>query len=414
MITPRSSWLITGIIAVLLGVAIGVLAIPSWRSASRIDGVASDDVSNRTAAWKWWTAPDETGALRAIGALDRLNDSLVEGSDDAVLQGADQLHRLGLWGWSTQPHPLITRHLELLAWRSHVLDVEDAIELVETAPLDASTETVATPVLRLLAHGDPAVARQAFRTLSAWAGISPRLDIVLQGLPEDRTHWGDPYRQWLVCGRGPIRVDEATAASFTTIARAGTTPDEVVVATLALAGTASRGDEQPVIALDDPQPARRQMAALLTAIEGGDDEALARAMLIEQDPGTRLAMRLALDALGRPTSDDHPGEFAWRAMRREDDRLWHPAILARLIAGDPDLLEPLFEAAADQNDADRAAAWSLTTRFLPDWLDVEATDAPGCRTMDAESLFPSLLARWHLERRRLVLDDMGRFRSSGL
>ncbi|MAB82735.1 MAG: hypothetical protein CMJ24_04770 [Phycisphaerae bacterium] len=417
MITRRSSWLVTGIIAVLLGVVIGVLAIPTWRAGSRIDRVASDDVSSRTTAWKWWMAPDETGAPRAIEALDSLNASLVEGSDDALLQGADQLHRLGLWGWTTQPHALMTRHLQLLAWRSHVLDVEDAIELVETAPLDASTETVATPVLGLLAHGDPAVARRTLRTLAAWAGISPRLDVILRRLPEDRSHWGDPYRKWLGCGRRPLRIDEAATPTFTTIDpldAADTTPDMMVVTTLGIADSASRTDEEHEIGLDDPEAVRRQMAALLTALEQGDDEALAQAMLVERDSRTRLTMRLALDALGRPTSDDHPGEFARRAMRQEDERIWHPAVLTRLIAGDPDLLEPLFEAAVDPNDADRAAAWSLTIRFLPDWIDVEPAGDPGCDFMDAESLFAGLLARWHLERRRLVRDDMGRFHSSGL
>ena len=412
----QPSWFLTGTVAIALGVVIGVWVVPQWRASGRIHDVVAEDVPTRTQAWTWWTASDETGGPRAIMALDDLNLALETGSDDALLHGSDQLNRLGLWGWTTQPPALVARHLRLLTWRAHVLDIDDAIALVEVAPLDADPAHVVVPVQSLLDHPDPVVAQEAFRTLVAWAGMNPRLQQVLDRLPEARTTWGNDYRAWLDCGPEPIRIASNDTIPYRAT-NAGTDPaDQVALGALMLEQIHVRQTSLGAISakLDDSDPHRRQVSALLAALLEHDDVALAQAMLVEQHPRTRLTMRLALDAMGRPTSDDHPGEFAWRAVRLENGRLWHPPILTRLIAGDPALLQPLYESALEDHPLDRAAAWNMTDRFLPGWITTDTGAGMACEALELDAFFQRLLARWHLQHRWLHQDDSGRFHATGL
>lgn len=122
-------------------------------------------------------------------------------------------------------------------------------------------------------------------------------------------------------------------------------------------------------------------------------------------------MRLALDAMGRPTTDDDPSEFAWRALRGDDESLWHAPILTRLISGDPALLQPLLEASLQDRPLDRAAAWELARRFMPDWVAIDPTEG---HEVTIDLFFPRLLARWHLERRRLGANESGVYELHGL
>ena len=413
---PRPRWVFSGIAAIALGVLIGVWLVPQLRVQGRIDDVIAENATTRTQAWTWWTAPDETGSPRAGAILGDLNRALAAGSDDAMLHGSDQLHRLDLWGWDTQPPQLVARHLHLLTWRAHVLDIEDAIVLIEAAPLDADPAHVVGPVQSLLGHPDPLVAEDVFNALVAWAGMHPRVHLVLDALPEARTAWGDDYRALLACGAQPIRIVSSSTTPYRATDADTDPADQVALAALMLEQLNVRRTSLGAISarLDDPDPNRRQVSALLAALLAHEDVEVAQAMLIEQHPRTRLTMRLALDAMGRPTSDDHPGEFAWRAVRLDDGRLWHPPILTRLIAGDPALLQPLYASALEDHPLDRAAAWNLTERFLPGWISADAGEGTTCESLELDAFFRRLLARWHLQRRWLQQDDSGQFHATGL
>jgi hypothetical protein len=159
--------------------------------------------------------------------------------------------------------------------------------------------------------------------------------------------------------------------------------------------------------IDDPVDGQRELAALMAALRGTDDATVAQAMLIEQHPRTRTSMRLVLDALGRPWSDDDPSEFAWRALRQENDRLWHPPILTRLVAGDPSLLEPLLKSAASNDPIDRAVSWTLLRRFLPGWIEQDQSSEVD--VLQEDVFYQQLLARWYLQRRFLEQDRSGHY-----
>ena len=406
------SWMVTGCGALLLGIAIGVWLIPAWTRSSQLEAIASKSVESRSLAWTWWNTAEDGVEPRAAVQLDEINDVLQEAPDEALLHAADQLRRMGYWGWRTQPPELISRHLRVLIRRGHVLDLEDVVQLIESAPLDAAAHHVIDPTVTLLEHGDPYTAAATFESLAAWAGIEPRLALVLDRLPEDRLEWGTPYRAWLEQGPAPIRIDVTTPYRSTD---EDTEPDDqLVVQTLMLDEIDRRNTSLGRIAirLDDPDPHRRQISALLAALRGDDGTAVAEAMLIERDPQTRLTMRLALDALDRPTTDDDPREFAWRAMQRTPDRLWHPPILTRLISGDPSLMGPLLRICIEDQSESRAVAWQLSHRFMPHWVVTAPEDAE--EAIDVERFFPRLLARWHLERRRLERNESGMYEASGL
>ena len=96
------------------------------------------------------------------------------------------------------------RHLELLAWRAHVIDMEDAINLIESAPPGASIEPSLPSIARLLEHRDEKTARDAFHALVGWAGFGPSLVPLLDAIPESRSDWGVPYRAWADSGPVPL------------------------------------------------------------------------------------------------------------------------------------------------------------------------------------------------------------------
>lgn len=408
----RSSWMLTGGIALLTGVLLGIWLVPTWRASARLHALASDDVKTRSEAWTWWNSTDVEGQARATMQVDAINEVLLDAPDDALLHAADQLHRLDRWGWSNQPPALIARHLGLLRWRAHVLDLEDAVALIEAAPLDAASRHVVDPTLPLLAHPDPAVAAEVFAALAAWAGMESRLEPVLDALPPERAHWSEPYRAWLTAGPRPILIETITPYRSTDDSTA--IHHQLVLQAISLEELDRRDTSLGRIAarLDDPDPHRRQVSALLAALRGQDGKAVAEAMLIERDAQARLTMRLALDAMGRPVSDDDPGEFAWRAIRGDDEQLWHVPVLTRLLSGDPALLQPLLVASMEDRPLDRAVTWALARRFMPDWIADQPTG--GLETIPIEAFFPRLLARWHLERRRLGMTESGVYRLGGL
>ncbi|MEE2719490.1 MAG: hypothetical protein VX727_06880 [Planctomycetota bacterium] len=412
MRTAESSWLITGGGALLLGIVLGVWLIPSWRDSARIDAVASPDAERRSAAWTWWNTAEDGIVPRAATSLETLNGVLHDAPDEALLHGADQLQRIGCWGWETQPPRLVARHLRLLNRRGHVLDLEDVVRTLEAAPLDADPLHVIDPTVSILGHGDPTTADAVFTSLAAWAGMTPRLELVLDRLPPHRTAWAEPYRAWLADGPRPLR---GKASPPDRTAGDDIDSDDRLVEAVLIPDAPERRDVGPErirVRLDDADPHRRRTAALLAALRGEDGTAVAEAMLIERDPATRLTMRLALDALDRPTTDDDPGEFAWRAMHRTPDRLWYPPILTRLISGDPSLMQPLLEDCLDDRPEARAVARRLAHRFMPNWVAPDSGDGPA--PIAAEDFFPRLLARWHLERRRLERNESGMYELTGL
>ncbi|MBM44392.1 MAG: hypothetical protein CMJ36_05215 [Phycisphaerae bacterium] len=392
--------------SLLLGVILGMLLLPGLNEPDHVSGVASARFETRDDAWAWWRSGNE------LLPLDELNRSLELAGPDAFLHGAEQLRRMGRWGWDHQPIPMIERHLELLTWRSHVLDIEDAIDITRSAPMSMSNEVMIQAARSLLAHPDEVVAGHAFHALVEWAGFRPVLDDVLDMLPMDRDAWARPYRYWQASGPVPLPMhpvdgDEEMMGIedlvLEEVRKQTLESDPDLRRNMAMAWLEDREPlhpqqgEQDVLSGDN----RRIAGALLAAHERLDPAILEQAMHLEEDARVRTVIRLAIDVVGPPWRGEDADEFARRALRNqlEGDSLF--PVACRMMAGDIELLGPRLDLAASGSRPERIRSLRLIAWLGPDWVQLDGR----LDTMDEVSMaafYDRLKARWHLEHRWLV------------
>jgi hypothetical protein len=413
-------WLtLTALIALAIGVVLAIWLIPLWRTTDRIHDVASENFDRREAAWNWWRS--EPGSL----PLPELNQMLADASPDALFHGARELQKLHSWGWGKQTNAMMGRYITLLMWRSHIMDLDDVILLVDQAPADAPHDAMLEIGDALFTHPDALVARRGFNALIGWCGFRPVLAPMLSHLPEHRSDWGLHYLHLLNHGQQPLRVETMSNRPTTdpVILQAmeqwqNNFNNEELLLLLWVRTAATMGDalQRRTTAqrwLDDlgsdinpeegttppPGPQRRLAGALLAAHERLDTQLLEQAMIIEQDAVTRTVLRLAIDATGPTWNNENPAEFARRALPVPEGTSLYP-LFCRMLAGDIALLEPLLDAAAAGSWPARFQSVALISWLMPGWIDAEPNIAAGIA--EADNFFELLLARWRLEHRWVV------------
>ncbi len=419
----QSMIMVAALCSLLLGVFMGALLLPGWTERDQVSAVASPDFSTREEAWAWWRSGNEPLPL------DDLNLALELAGPDAFQHGVEQLRRMRRWGWDHQPNTLIERHLELLTWRSHVLDVEDAIDLVKSAPMSTSNEAMIQSAQSLLAHADENVAGDAYRAFVSWAGFRTVLGQVLDALPADRDAWALPYRYWQKEGPVPLAMnahvgfegtsgmevaglnildawmEDASNEDFVIeqVRKQAMAVDPAIRRDTALAWLQDRemeGNQEDVDRVG-PSENRRIAGALLAAHEGLDPAIIEKAMHLENDARVRTVMRLARDVVGPPWRNEDPGEFARQALRNgeEGDSLY--PVACRMMAGDLALLGPRLDSAASGSWPERIRCLRLIAWLRPEWVHFDGERLP-MEEARVAAFFDLLLARWHLEHRWLV------------
>lgn len=413
-------WLaLTALIALAIGVVLAMWLMPLWRTTDRIQDVASENFDRREAAWNWWRS--EPGPL----PLPELNLMLANAAPEALFHGARELQKLHSWGWGKQTDAMMGRYMALLMWRSHIMDLDDVILLVDQAPATAPQDAMLELGDALFKHPDTLVARRGFNALVSWCGFRPVLAPMLSHLPEHRRDWGLHYRHLLNYGQQPLRVEQMTTQPTTdpVILQAmqrwrNNLNNEELLLLVWVRAAATMGDalQRRTTAhrwLDDrrsdinseegiappPGPQRRLAGALLAAHERLDTKLLEQAMVIEQDAITRTVLRLAIDATGPAWNNENPAEFARRALPLPEGTSLYP-LFCRMLAGDIALLEPLLEAGAAGSWPARLQSIALISWLMPEWIDSEPNIAAG--TAEADIFFELLLARWRLEHRWVV------------
>jgi hypothetical protein len=405
--TPRPWLAITSIIALLVGIVLGLLLVPNLRTRAHLDDVASSSFDDRQRAWEWLKS--SPGPF----PLEQINLALRDAPPEALLHGARELQRVQSWDWSTQSNDVMARYMTLLLWRSHIMDTEDVIVLIGQSPADMPDDTMLELGATLFNHPDETVARRGFHALLSWSGHRPILARVLDQLPDHRLDWGLHYRSALESGRGPMLVapsivqaaEEAASADdhllFHTVRSAAMHDDPIWRQATARRWLEDDAAETPMDAgaAPSPGPERRMAGALLAAHEDIDPRVIEHAMVVEQDATTRTVMRLAIDSIGPTWNDDDPTEFARRALPDSDGIPLYP-MYCRMLAGDLTLLGPLLDAAADGPGPARARAIALIAWLMPDWIDT-APDI-GAAAMKEDIFLQRLHARWRLEHRWVV------------
>ncbi len=419
----HSGIMIAALCSLLLGVFLGALLLPGWNEQDHVSAVASSEFSTREEAWAWWRSGNEPLPM------DQLNRALELTGPDAFLHGVEQLRRMRRWGWDHQPNILIERHLELLTWRAHVLDVEDAIDLVKSAPLSTSNEAMIQSAESLLAHADENVADDAYRAFVSWAGFRAVLGQILDALPPERAAWALPYRYWQKEGPVPLAMNahvgfESASGKEVTqlnildawmedtgvedfvlelVRKQTLVPNPAIRRDTAIAWLQDREmqvDQEEVDRIG-PSENRRIAGALLAAHEGMNSAIIEKSMHLEKDARVRTVMRLARDVVGPPWRNEDPGEFARQALHNgeEGDSLY--PVACRMMAGDIALLGPRLDLAASGDWAERVRCLKLIAWLRPEWINLDGTLQP-LEEARIAAFFDRLLARWHLEHRWLV------------
>ena len=405
--TPRPWLTITSMLALLIGVVLGLLFIPTLRTQAHLGDIASSSFETRQQAWNWLKSSPEPLPV------DQVNLVLVDAPPEALIHGARELQGLQSWGWDTQPNVMMAQYLKLLMWRSHIMDMDAAIILIDGAPADMPEDTMLEVGDVLFSHPDSTVARRGFDSMMGWCGLRPVLPAMLEHLPPQRLEWGLPYQAVFQHGDAPMRVHPGIIHATGGL---DTREEHLLLRTVQTAtnqGDASQRrrtaerwlkDVQAEYEIDSsvappPGTQRRIAGALLAAHEHLDPVPIEQAMVIEQDAVARTVMRLAIDAIGPAWNDDDPMEFARRALPTSDGASLYPIYL-RMVGGDLTLLGPLLNEAAGGSAPARARAIALISWILPEWIEVPPDI--GAETMKADIFYEHLLARWRLEHRWVV------------
>ena len=415
--TPRPWLTVTSILALLIGIVLGLLLVPNLRTRAHVDDVASTSFDDRQRAWEWLKS--SPGPF----PLEQINLALRDAPPEALLHGAHELQRLQAWNWTTQSNDVMARYMTLLLWRSHIMDTEDVIVLIGQSPASMPEDTMLELGATLFNHPDATVARRGFHAMLSWCGQRPILARMLEQLPAHRLDWDQHYRYLLDLGPQPLRIESTPADTDPGIAQARqewdstrTAADRLLLHAVRSAtqrGTAAERRSTAEHWLQDqasnievhtdltpaPGPGRRLAGALLAAHEQLDPRVIEEAMVIERDAAARTAMRLAIDAIGPPWNDDDPAEFARQALPEPSGISLYP-MYCRTVAGDLTLLEPLLEAAADGKWSARFQTMALISWLLPDWI--ESDPDIGSASGNADIFFQRLLARWRLQHRWVV------------
>ena len=104
--TPRPWLTVTSILALLVGIVLGLLLVPNLRTRAHVDDVASTSFDDRQRAWEWLKS--SPGPL----PLEQINLALRDAPPEALLHGAHELQRLQAWNWATQSNEVMARYFE--------------------------------------------------------------------------------------------------------------------------------------------------------------------------------------------------------------------------------------------------------------------------------------------------------------
>ncbi len=192
-------------LAALIGLAVALLVAPTIQHHRMLDAIGSLDAAKREAAWVWW-ATDAAGLPRAARSLEAINtrlDSLTSSDETALLDAADALRRLDLWGWHHQPESLLIRTIRLRTQQDDHTSQQMALALLRDAPglreaaaVTAGMFTECIQPLLTSAHND--IARKSLDVAISWlAAHDPAAIAVLDltGAPRSL------QRTWLLaCG----------------------------------------------------------------------------------------------------------------------------------------------------------------------------------------------------------------------
>jgi len=178
--------LITLILAILLGIAIGWWSLPAWQRHRALRAIASPDQAVRQAGWDRLLAPDGVADRTcAEGMLAQIGDRLSAAGDDALLAAGRALVGHGLWDWQHQDRELLLRDVRLRVSLSDEAEQMFAAELMLTCPPDLQPAAVIPICNSLLRATSREVRLAGFSAACAWTGRGQAHLLEAMDIPED-------------------------------------------------------------------------------------------------------------------------------------------------------------------------------------------------------------------------------------
>ncbi|MHC4415481.1 MAG: hypothetical protein ACYS0G_09375 [Planctomycetota bacterium] len=346
--------------ALAAGTAAGWWAYRVWREDRALSAVIDVDPGVRAAGWRWLLAPDDQPRARRLRPA--ISSALADAPQEAVLDAADALRTLRLWGWDHEPRELVRRELELRSRLGHEADQLIAARAMLRCPLPLDPGEILPLFDHLLASTAGEVRGLALDGACMWLGRSRAHHLGALTLPPDHHH----LRRMSILARAwgrhpgsmpPIAPDD---------------PPDVVEAKLLYHVRANPANARPVLDVlagwTDPAPPA--FAAILRYSRDPDG---ARALRRLADAGDRTA-RLLVDASAPPSLEE-----AWRRVLHDpltdgwQRRLaaWHldslrDAEVATLLADDP--AEPGGSVYAAALVAERILARDESAALAASWI----------------------------------------------
>ncbi|MDY7110557.1 MAG: hypothetical protein SYC29_18145 [Planctomycetota bacterium] len=345
--------LITFAIAILLGIVLGWLTLPAWRTHRALKSINSPDPAGRREAWeRLLIAEGEIECARAEAHLVRINRRLAGAHDEALLEAGVNLRACDLWNWRRQEADLLLRDLRLRAAHEDETEQRFAAELMRSCPRDVDARVVMGIFGSLLRSEARKVRRAAFEGACGWVGRdeAPRLSTL--DIP---------------AGDVKLRRSRELALSW---ARPARPPEEI----------------------DAEAPVNVVEAALLRATIGRPDDAAPVLDVLESWSG---APRPAFESILRHSDDERAAE-ALQRLADGGSAAARFALAARNDEADAEFMRRLAEDAAQTPATRRLAAWrcaSVPRATVRAILSLDPQDA------DGEVYAAALLAE-----RRLPLD----------
>lgn len=383
-----------------------------WRPILVAAALGVDDDA-RGEAWSRILVELETDTAFGGDLLASIDDRLATPeavSDDALVDAARRLDRIGLWRWSDRPESAIRRSIESTAAipgdrlaLARLLDRPDPLVLpvgegvvasiwsgasasdrsALLASLARCAEPTRTRTLGRLAEPEDPVASRRLSLLRDTDRARPRPEV------DPAVSWelaSDPQASptlrrlallRLLRSGGSDEVPAGVAAAIERLPVGGASGGALTAALLAEAIASDAGSIGPgrraVDWLESVDPHRRSAGILLSTLLGRDDvERLARLSAARRDEDDRrvatlAAVAIVLDgsATPSPIGDLDPREFLHRVSHR--DGRPDPDVLAlRLARGDDRAVDALLEHGVDGDlTTDRTLEFALLERFCP-------------------------------------------------
>ncbi len=410
----RKALILTAFGATLLGVGIGWWAAPGWRQRQALAGIASDDANQRQDAWRWLNASITNEPVSNADLLVRIDDVVRSRdlSDAAVIDAANALRQHNHWGWDDQPASLIARESKLRLASGNIGDDLLALELLQSCPLDADSDTAWPLFVQLMETGQNSKIRAlALKTACGWLGRERTAMLAPVRMPEEDVE-ADRMRRLAMSwpSAAPPHRDSHGPGTELDLSLDPAEPDGSVCVTVLIAERRLPTDQAIELAeswIRDFNDDRKRAGALLSALLGEHADLLKHAYDAEDVVLVRLAQRMALYALDEPVGAEDPKEFAYRALAAENGDFDADVGLCLLARGDRRVLRELTSQPVGQTSEQYRASVRkrdmLIERFAPHWRAEVGIAVPGADGAIREhfDLLESL--RW-LTQRRLAFD----------